>query len=95
MLEPGGLKLCWGALCAGLHCRVMAGSLHGLGASLLRAVACLQVVLVSRYWTWPFVIFVLLSYWLVFPFEVRPRSILKSPFVSVMHSVSGSLLEPL
>lgn len=31
----------------------------------------MQVVLVSRYWTWPFIIFVLLSYWLVFPFEVQ------------------------
>ena len=35
------------------------------------ASACMQVVLVSRYWTWPFIIFVLLSYWLVFPFEVQ------------------------
>lgn len=33
--------------------------------------AALQVVLVSRYWTLLFIIFVLLSYWLVFPFEVR------------------------
>jgi len=33
--------------------------------------ASAQVVLVSRYWTWLFVVFVLLSYWLVFPFEVR------------------------
>ena len=33
----------------------------------------LQVSLVSRYWTWPFILFVLLSYWLVYPFEVtRP-----------------------
>ena len=32
---------------------------------------CVQVVLVSRYWTSLFIIFVLLSYWLVFPFEVR------------------------
>lgn len=32
----------------------------------------LQVALVSRYWTWPFILFVLLSYWLVYPFEVTP-----------------------
>ena len=35
----------------------------------------LQVALVSRYWTWPFILFVLLSYWLVYPFEVTsPRA---------------------
>ena len=32
----------------------------------------LQVALVSRYWTWPFILFLLLSYWLVYPFEVTP-----------------------
>ncbi|CAK0743492.1 hypothetical protein CVIRNUC_001474 [Coccomyxa viridis] len=30
----------------------------------------LEVALVSRYWTWPFILFVLLSYWLVYPFEI-------------------------
>ena len=31
----------------------------------------LEVALVSRYWTWLFLIFLILSYILVFPFEVR------------------------
>ncbi|DBA65766.1 hypothetical protein WJX79_001197 [Trebouxia sp. C0005] len=36
---------------------------------LLSAVT-LEICVIARYWTWPFLIFVLLSYWLVYPFEV-------------------------
>ena len=36
----------------------------------------LEVALVSRYWTWLFVAFLLLSYFLVYPFEVRRRALL-------------------
>ena len=35
-------------------------------------VVTLEVSLVSRFWTWPFFIVTLLSYVLVFPFQVRP-----------------------
>ena len=36
---------------------------------LLSAVT-LEICVIARYWTWPFLIFVFLSYWLVYPFEV-------------------------
>lgn len=36
---------------------------------LLSAVT-LEICVIARYWTWPFLIFVFLSYWLVYPFEI-------------------------
>ena len=37
--------------------------------ALLGAVT-LEICVIARYWTWLFLIFVLLSYWLVYPFEI-------------------------
>lgn len=37
--------------------------------ALLGAVT-LEICVIARYWTLPFLIFVLLSYWLVYPFEI-------------------------
>ena len=37
--------------------------------ALLGAVT-LEICVIARYWTWLFLVFVLLSYWLVYPFEI-------------------------
>ena len=37
--------------------------------ALLGAVT-LEICVITRYWTWLFLVFVLLSYWLVYPFEI-------------------------
>ena len=45
--------------------------------ALLGAVT-LEICVIARYWTLPFLIFVLLSYWLVYPFEILFPAIEKS-----------------
>ena len=45
--------------------------------ALLGAVT-LEICVIARYWTWPFLVFVILSYWLVYPFEIVFPAIEKS-----------------